>query len=134
MSDSIQALEDVPKVVANVLPLHIQYSGPAKANEYFTASRCTEQLGDKTVDVAYFRGSRLVGQESHLGENTGYIVNASESLAHDEEGEVKTIKTYTSVAQFNQLNIFGHDSLAELDNQWSLLNEWVGISHVLHDE
>lgn len=145
MTDSITIEENVVPVTINVIPMHIQYTGPAKTNEYFTASRTTEQFGAKTVDVAFFRGCKLVGEKIPLSNHTGYIMNSTEILSlpkvtegeyGDDDpfanGDVKTIKSFTPVAQFDEITIFGHDAPAASSNPWGLLDEWNSIADIIH--
>lgn len=141
MTDVID-ISTTEKVQVNVVPMQIHYNGEANTQEYFTSSRTTETIGDKKVDVAYFRGCKLVGEAHPLKSHTGYLLNASERLARKDnyendtygEEEVITVKTHTPVANFDEIEVFGHDSLVESTNPWALVDGWTNIADILHSE
>ncbi|KAI5955259.1 hypothetical protein KGF54_001820 [Candida jiufengensis] len=143
MSSSINITneESSPKVEVSVLPMHLQYSGPANTKEYFTPSKTKETLNDGTiVDTAYFRGCRLIAKEVTLDQNKmdGFILDKSEALSRDineDDGTetIKTIKNYASIAFFNKLTLYGHDSEIESSNQWSLIPEFIEINNIIHE-
>jgi ribonuclease H2 subunit C len=103
-------INECPQVVANLIPAHIQYTGQANTQEYFTNSKIHHEHVE-----AYFRGLKLIGK---LVETNGYLL-----LSVDDD--------YVSIAKFDSFTIFGHDSL-EPENQWELINEWYQISDVLN--
>ncbi|ABN66441.1 predicted protein [Scheffersomyces stipitis CBS 6054] len=136
MSNTI-SISEVPNVIANLVPMHIQYSGPAKTNEYFTPSK-TQEDGNTN---AYFRGCKLVGTEITLKNHTGYIINKSETLVHDPEmaddgsgDNIKTVSTYSPTAKFETITIYGHDVPADKYNQWRLINEQQDVADILHTD
>ena len=96
--------ESAKEVVASVVPMNIQYSGPANTEDYFAPSKTQETQPDGTLlDVAYFRGCKLVGKTLELDKYDvkGYVINKSEHLVSDKEtGEVKTAVTYIPVGNF----------------------------------
>ncbi|KAK6454999.1 ribonuclease H2, subunit C [Scheffersomyces xylosifermentans] len=142
MSNTIQINREVPKVTANLVPMHIQYSGPAKTNDYFTPSKTKEVITDKEVEVAYFRGCKLAGEKLELDGNfTGYILNKSETLARVEGmaddgygNNIVTVNTYTPTAQFDDIILYGHDVPEGKNNQYSLINEFKNINDILHSD
>lgn len=137
MLDVIHTSEDVPKVHANIIPCHVQYNGTANTKDYFTPSKKQETLHNgQQSQVAYFRGCKLVGEDTDIKDDyTGYLINKTESLARSEDAESEeyvTVNTYTPVAKFEELTVYGHDSAPELTNQWGLIKEWKDISEVIH--
>lgn len=129
--------ESTPTVIASLLPMSIQYSGPANTEDYFTPSKMQEtQPNGKQLEVAYFRGCKLVGNTIDLNKSDlqGYVVNKAEHLVRDDEsGEVKSAFTFTSVAKFNELTVYGHDSPVNLNDQWALIPEYVSISNLINE-
>ncbi|KAI5966010.1 hypothetical protein KGF57_000683 [Candida theae] len=107
----ISCAEKIPEVEASLLPMHLQYSGPANTSEYFTPSKTTEKQNDGSeVTTAYFRGCRLVAKEVDLKKSDvkGYLVNKNEALqreVNEEDGTeiIKTVKNYCAVASFDKL-------------------------------
>ncbi|KAK6465666.1 ribonuclease H2, subunit C [Scheffersomyces coipomensis] len=136
MSDTIQINNEVPTVIANLVPVHIEYSGPAATKEYFTPSKTSEN----SQDIAYFRGCKFIGDKVDFNDKyTAYIMNKSESLVRVEDNEndyngdnVKSVSTYIPIAKFNSINVYGHDTRIAENNQWSLLKEWNEISDIIH--
>ncbi|RCK59642.1 hypothetical protein Cantr_07344 [Candida viswanathii] len=112
--------ESTPTVTASLIPMSVQYSGPAKTDDYFTPSKMQEpQPNGPPLDVAYFRGCKLVGKTIDLKESNlqGYVVNKSEHLVRDEaSGDVKTAATFTPLAKFNDLTVYGHDTPVALND------------------
>lgn len=102
-----------PEVEANLVPVHIQYTGEAKTKEYFTNTK--DKIDGN--DIAYFRGLKLVGRPVNVN---GYLLDSVDD-------------NYTSIASFSSFTLFGHDTL-ESENQWELINEWYDISDVLMDD
>lgn len=137
----IASSDDLLKVEASLVPMHLQYSGSANTSEYFTPSKTTEKQNDGSeVNTAYFRGCRLVAKEVDLKKSgtEGYIINKNEVLqreTNEEEGTelVKTVKNYTAVASFDKMTLYGHDSEIELSNQWSLIPEFLEINSIIHE-
>ncbi|CUM62947.1 uncharacterized protein PRCAT00000507001 [Priceomyces carsonii] len=140
MTSYIDINNKVPIVEANLVPFHIEYSGPANTAEFFTPSKTTEQIEpDREASVAYFRGCKMVGNEVTYGDRyIGYVVEKSEKMEKIQEDEsiesgiLKNIDIYTAVAKFKKLVIYGHDAPAEEYNQWALVNEWKEISDIVH--
>ncbi|KAF6071357.1 hypothetical protein MEM_03605 [Candida albicans L26] len=129
--------ESAKEVVASVVPMNIQYSGPANTEDYFAPSKTQETQPDGTLlDVAYFRGCKLVGKTLELDKYDvkGYVINKSEHLVSDKEtGEVKTAVTYIPVGNFQKLTVYGHDTLPSRTNQWSLIPEYLSISNIVNE-
>lgn len=133
--------ESTPAVTASLLPMHIQYTGTANTGQYFTPSKSQQQLKDGSIqDIAYFRGCKLIAKTIDLESNgiTGYIVNKSEHLTRIDHGsqedeEIKTISTYIPCAKFDKLVLYGHDVPVELNNQWSLVPEYVELCNIIHE-
>lgn len=137
MSDVINTSEDVPIMHGNIVPCHIQYSGAANTKDYFTPSKKQDTLPTgEQVEVAYYRGCKLVGKNMNISNDySGYLINKSESLARveDETSEdYLTVNTYTPVAKFEEITVYGHDTVPELTSQWGLIQEWKDISEVIH--
>ena len=136
----VDADKVVPKVTASLLPMHIQHSGAANTAEYFTPSHTTETLRDgSTISTAFFRGCRLIGKDLNLLEQNlqGFVMNSSELLIREENLEdgtetIKSVKSYTPVATFDKLVLFGHDEEVEPNDQWRLITEFLKISNILH--
>lgn len=141
MSNKIQLNDDATPVInASLLPMHIQYTGPAKTQDYFTPSKMKETRNDGTeIDIAYFRGCKLVGKTIDLKANDvgGYIVNRSEHLGRvgNEDGseDIKSFATFTPTAKFDKLVLYGHDTTVELNNQWGLIPEFLEVSKIIHE-
>lgn len=135
-SMSIQVNRDVeaPEMTANLVPMFIRHNGSADTEKYFTPSKTVQQYAGQDVDVAYFRGCRLVGTKTVFDDYEGYVMNTSESLAQNDDGSISTIKSYTPIAKFDGIHIYGHDSPPELANQWALVNEWKQISDIIHSD
>lgn len=143
MSDSIQIPLETPKVAANIVPCHIQYTGAANTKDFFTPSKYTSKDA-REGEIAYFRGLKLVGETLPLSDlgYTGYVVNKSESVvsaARDEEDvaadrteDLTTVHTYVAEASFDSVVIYGHDTTVELADQWRLLAEWKELSEAIH--
>lgn len=137
----ITCFDKVPKVEASLLPMHLQYSGPANTSNYFTPSKTIEKQNDGSeVKTAYFRGCRLVAKEVNLKDCNveGCVINKNEVLqreTNDEDGTelVKTVKNYSAIASFDKMTLYGHDSEIELSNQWSLIPEYLEISSIIHN-
>ncbi|KAG8203238.1 hypothetical protein GWM34_02191, partial [Candida africana] len=129
--------ESAKEVVASVVPMNIQYSGSANTEDYFAPSKTQETQPDGTLlDVAYFRGCKLVGKTLELDKYDvkGYVINKSEHLVSDKEtGEVKTAVTYIPVGNFQKLTVYGHDTLPSRTNQWSLIPEYLSISNIVNE-
>ncbi|EMG48430.1 hypothetical protein G210_1001 [Candida maltosa Xu316] len=129
--------ESTKDVAASLIPMCVQYSGPANTEEYFTTSKTRETQQDgTTLETAYFRGCKLVGRTIDLSQSKvqGYVINKSEHLVVDEAtGDVKTASTYIPVAKFNELTVYGHDTPASSSNQWSLIPEYLSISNIVHE-
>lgn len=148
MPDSIQIPEGdaIPTVAANLLPCHIQYTGDANTETYFTPSKTTEiNENNEVKDVAHFRGLKLVGVTIKLNDlgYTGYLLNKSESIEKvqteyseefEQEAEIKTVYTHTPVAKFHDLTVYGHDAPVEPSCQWNLIGEWQKLSDVIHED
>lgn len=143
MTDTIAIIKDVPEVRANLIPMHIQYSGQANTEDYFTPSKNNEKAFSGDCHIAYFRGCKLVGNELGIQKFfDGYLLNHSESLvnteAYSEDGgndtfdNVKSVKVHAAFAHFDEITIYGHDSLPELDSQWAHINEWKEVSDIIH--
>lgn len=146
MPDSIKVPEDIPTLSASLLPCHIQYTGEADTETYFTPSKTTEiNENNEKKNIAHFRGLKLVGETTDLKElgYTGFLVNKSEAIERvkqdyeqdfDHESAIKTVFTHTAVAKFNEFTVYGHDAPAEPTNQWKLIGEWQQLSSVIHEE
>lgn len=141
--DTLRLSQEVPQATVSLLPLHIQYSGPANTKEYFSNTKSTEKVGKEEREIAYFRGCRLVGHKTNWnGKYRGYILNKSETIAHanpaDTEGiangtaEIKNVKVYNPIAKFDEMTIYGHDNVIELTSQWRMVSEWSEISDAIH--
>ena len=129
--------ESTPTVTASLLPMSIQYSGPANTNDYFAPSKMQEtEPSGKQFEVAYFRGCKLVGNTIDLKQSNlqGYVVNKVENLVRDEiSGEVKTASTFIPVAKFNDLTVYGHDVPAAQNDQWALIPEYISMSNIINE-
>lgn len=134
MASSISVPDALPEVTVNVVPCRIHYSGPAKTAEYFTPSKSNEVVGGRVQHIAQFRGLRLVGESIPIGDKKGYFVSKSELLvpAPEEESGFTTTNQYVAEAQFDELCVYGQDSLVALTSQWKLMSEWEAIAEVLH--
>lgn len=135
MASVLSLGEGLPQVVANIVPAHIQYSGPANTATFFGPSKRVEKVGDAEVEVAHFRGLRLVGEKIDLKQNSGYIVSKSEILVRgesEEEPEIRSVNQYSAVAKFNELILYGHEAQAPLGSQWKIMEEWDAIADVIH--
>lgn len=141
--DNFRVSKAVPEANVSLVPMHIQYSGPANTADYFTDTKSIEKIGNEQREVAYFRGCRLVGDKTDWnGKYHGYIVNKSETIAHadptDSEGiangtaEIKNVKVFDTVGQFSELTMYGHDNPLELTSQWRMVSEWAEISDAIH--
>ncbi|KAK6205123.1 ribonuclease H2 non-catalytic subunit-domain-containing protein [Scheffersomyces amazonensis] len=139
MTDTVNISNDVPEIVANLVPVHIEYSGSANTQEYFTDSKIRED----GHEVAYFRGCKLVGNNVDFANNyTAYVMNKSESLIRIQdngnnefnglEETVKSVNSYNPVGKFTSINVYGHDAPLSQTNQWQLVNEWHDISEIIH--
>lgn len=134
MPDTINVHKEVSTVEVNLIPMHIQYSGPANTAEFWDTSKADETNHDgHVVKSAYFRGCRLLLTQVPL-DYDGVIVNKSEGLDRDDENpeNVVSVNRYESVARFNTLNVYGHDAIPDPFDQWLLVNEWKAISDVIH--
>lgn len=141
--DTLRTSLEVPNAAVSLLPMHVQYSGPAKTKEFFSGTKTTENVGSEEREVAYFRGCRLVGDKTNWdGRYQGYIMNKSEAIAHsdpsDAEGiangtaEIRNVKVYSPVAKFDQMTLYGHDNVVESNSQWRTVSEWATISDAIH--
>ncbi|EGW35497.1 uncharacterized protein SPAPADRAFT_48484 [Spathaspora passalidarum NRRL Y-27907] len=126
------------EITASLVPMHIQYTGSAKTQDYFAPSKIRPDTTDGN-HVAYFRGCKLLGNPIDLSSSQlkGYVINKSEHLARseDEDGQevITTVSNYTAEVSFKELMVYGHDVPAESDNQWSLIPEYCKINSILHD-
>lgn len=135
MTSKIVVSNDEPEVTVNIVPVSIQYSGPADTSTYFTPSKATETVADSPVETCQFRGLRLVGEKVDIGDRIGHAINCSEFLvnnAEDGKDEITTAKQYTGVAKFTELAVYGHDATAPLNSKWKMIGEWDKIAHVIH--
>lgn len=125
-------IADVPEYEANLVPMHIEYNGPANTEEFFTPSK---SLLDAPVTTAYFRGLKLVGTPIPLPKDaTAYVLNKEETIvaAPDTKEGFRTSFNYTPVARFSKVTGFGHDSALATNSQYLLMTEWDQISDILH--
>ena len=125
------------QIIAHVLPCHINYSGPAPVEEFFTS---TIRQGE-----AYFRGRKLLGNGTVLPENyIGTIVDSSkpsetvQSRPHrpdeeeEEDGELEELSQWTAKAQFKTLVQYQHAETFT-ESPAALLTEWIALAKVLHE-
>ncbi|RLV92272.1 hypothetical protein JA1_003332 [Spathaspora sp. JA1] len=125
------------EVVVSLVPMHIQYTGTAKTQDYFTPSKIRPDTKNEN-HVAYFRGCKLVGNPIDLSSSQlkGYIINKTEHLTRsegdDDQNEITSISNYTPEVAFKELMIYGHDVPVESNNQWSLVPEYSKINNILH--
>lgn len=125
------------KLSANLVPFHIQYSGPANTKDYFTVTKQVEVQADGTeVEVAYFRGCKLVGVNQELPHGyKGYLMNKNEVLQTTGQGpdqQFFSAKIYNTIGEFDKLIIYGHDQPGDAGSQWATLNEWQELSDIIH--
>ena len=121
--------DKVEKVHPNLIPVHIHYSGEAKAAEYFTPSKVN---GDEGTTEAYFRGCKLVGKPLDLSFD-GYVVEKTGELIEVDaiSGESLPSTNYRLVGQFKEMTVFGHDNLPAA-SQCTRVNEWKMVSDIIH--
>lgn len=134
MPDTINVNTDVPVVEVSLIPMHIQYSGPASTGEFWATSKGEESSHNgQLINSAYFRGCRLLSTQVPL-DYDGIVVSKSEGLDRDDNdpATVTSVNRYHSVARFNTLNLYGHDTVIDPSDQWLLVNEWKAISDVIH--
>lgn len=130
---SIQ-INEVPTLEANLLPVHIKYTGPANTKDYFTPTKAYDEVANTTS--AYFRGCKLVGNEVKLPENsTAYIMNKHETMesAPETPQGYRTVNNYVPEAQFKLFKVYGQDTPIPLNSQWFLMSEWNDISDIIHE-
>ncbi|CAI5759527.1 unnamed protein product [Candida verbasci] len=134
-------------VVASLLPFQIQYNGDINTLDYFTPSKLKESNNNdnKLLDIAYFRGRKLVGETIDLEKINymGYIITKSEyALDNSIENEenivntemIQTANKFTSVANFDKLTVYGHDSLVKSTDQWNLIPEFIKVNKILNED
>lgn len=135
MVDKVETQVEVPLSKLSIIPVLIDYSGPARTDEYFTSSRTTrtKQNGD-VIEEAYFRGLKLVGKNIELLKGyKGFAVNKVESLDNSGTGDSPKISNkFVPIASFDDLTVFGHDSCVNRMDQWMLIEEWEEISKIVH--
>lgn len=134
MPDTVNVHSEIPMVEVNLIPMHIQYSGPANTSQFWATSKTDEiDHNDHVVKSAYFRGCRLLLTQVSL-DYDGVIVDKTEGLDRDDENpeNVVSVNRYESVARFSNLNVYGHDATPDPSDQWLLVNEWKGINDVIH--
>jgi len=112
--------------VANLVPVHIEYTGEANTSEFFTP---TKTVSDDIV-TAYFRGLKLVGTTVDL-KYDGYVMR-KDLIESDPTSLVPLDSSYKAIKKFNQFTVFGHDS-KDTSNQWLQVNEWKQVSDILHE-
>ncbi|CAH2353899.1 hypothetical protein CLIB1423_13S01354 [[Candida] railenensis] len=134
---SIEINKDSPhlqQMTANLVPVHIQYTGDANTNEYFSPSKSTETASGNSI--AFFRGLKLVGQPIELPANsTAYLVNKSESMvaAPETPQGFKTVNNYIPEGKLDTLVAYGHDTTLPSNSQYASLVEWDTISNIIHE-
>lgn len=134
MVDTIKVKERIPTFSANIVPFYIQHTGPANTKFFFSQSRKTEKVNDQEAEVAYFRGCKLVGKKLKLQENyRGYLLNMHENVEEAEEsGNMRMTRNYETIANFDDLILYGQDDYPESSDQWNMVGEWQAISEAIH--
>lgn len=132
MSGKIVITDDVPELIANVVPFLINHNGDANTHTYFTPTKRSVDATGETE--AQFRGLRLVGVESHLGNKAGYICDSSEFLQLDPSGNGDAVpcKQFVATHKFNKLIAFGHGAPPAHCSKHLLLQELDEISAAVH--
>lgn len=123
---------ELPFATASVIPVSIRYSGNAAVNDYFEASSNKESQGGKTVDVRNFRGLKLVGQQVKVESHDVYLVNKNEVVSQNEDDNITTSNLYHAIAKVDNVVVYGHDSTPSSNDKWTLVNEWIEISDIIH--
>lgn len=132
MSGKIVFSEDVPELTVNVVPFLIDHNGEANTHTFFTP---TKRLLEATGEMeAHFRGLRLVGVESNLGNKVGYICESSEFLQLDSSGngDAVTCKQFVATHKFDKLIAFGHGAPPAHGSKHLLLHELDEVSNAIH--
>lgn len=124
---SVTDVDDV--YTANVIPAHIQYTGPANTSTFFTPFKATDAQNNPT---AQFRGLRLVGSEIELPLHQAHVFSMAEQVVL-EEGDMKIQNNYISVAKIDKLVVYGHDAVPAKSSLMMTLQEWTEVANVLHD-
>lgn len=133
MTSQINVCNQVPLVRVNILPIAIQYTGPAETDKFFTTSVSLDVEGHKKVHTSQFRGLKLVGEEVNLRGKLGYILSSSEFMVQDTQlGEPMMAKQYSALARFDTINVYGHDNTVPLTSKWKLMREWDEIAQTIH--
>lgn len=114
---------------ANIIPAHIQYTGPANTSKFFTPFKATDAQNNPT---AQFRGLRLVGSEIQLPNHQAHVFSTSEQLVL-EDGDMKIQNNYISLAKIDKLVVYGHDGVPAKSSLLMTLLEWAEVANVLHD-
>lgn len=131
MSGKIIIPDGLQDLTANVLPVLIHYNGEANTHTYFTPYKRTLPSGETE---AQFRGLRLLGKESLLGNKTGYVCEPSEYLQPNPSGseEPITCKQFVGTMKFEKLVVFGHDTLPPSTGKHLLFHELDEIAEAIH--
>ena len=133
MKTIVNVEADVPAVTVNILPVKIQYTGPANTKDYFTPSKIIDKSQDRDVTTAYFRGLKLAGETVDLGDKVGYICNSTERLKELADTlDIETVREYSPIAKFDQFTVYGHDSSTSENNKWKMMKEWEAISDAVN--
>lgn len=124
----IQVSSNVPVYDAHIVPCKIHHNGDANTKDYFTPSKEIDSVTQ--AEICYFRGCKFIGRKLEIP-YTGHILNKSEALAGDGD-DYKIVNNYTSVGQFENVYVYGHDRMPKLTDEYMLMNEWNDLSNIIH--
>ncbi|KAB5571990.1 ribonuclease H2, subunit C [Coniochaeta sp. 2T2.1] len=132
-----------PKTTAHLLPCRVHYDGPVEpAQSYWSP---TEK--DDGTRVSYFRGRKLHGKAVKLPEGyRGVVVEkqapppaAAQSeqevvdVDQDEAEEQIPLGTLEAKAEFDQLIVWGHESMADAaSDPYVRIEEWTALAEQIH--
>lgn len=139
-----------PKCSLNVLPCHINHTGPVDASSRYW--RPTPDVDDTSVETSYFRGRKLRGRKVAVPE--GYegvilkktdrtIILSTDDAAGDAAGEdaddlgdetgeeaAEELQVAEQVASFNHITVWSHESLPDQNEDVYVrgLGEWIALA------
>ncbi|KAH7171516.1 ribonuclease H2 non-catalytic subunit-domain-containing protein [Dactylonectria macrodidyma] len=137
---SLEAGDETPKVMANILPCRIHHNGPVEPVSAYWAPTSTDD-GTKT---AYFRGRKLQGKSIKLpAQYRGIVVQKTKDDAlpaaepvdlvegEDPPEQVGAMKV---IAEFDEMVVWDHGNVNDStgDPYIRSMEEWLQVANQIH--
>lgn len=136
---------DLPKVVGNIFPAHINYTGFANTHNFLTKSKKIEKIENSEFHTVYFRGNKFFGNKLDLKKSfKGYILNKNEKTCRSEKLKsefdinnniinfnLNQETIFDAVLSIDEIFNYHNDKNSCVANRIEKINEWKDISEIL---